>query len=59
SQRFDDLSFYDGGGILLGKGLYGVFTYRTLTALRMFVNDEINQLEYGVRIASHYLKPGG
>nr|ACO10343.1 S-adenosyl-L-methionine-dependent methyltransferase METT5D1 [Caligus rogercresseyi] len=33
--------------------------HRTLTALRMFVNDEINQLEYGVRIASHYLKPGG
>ncbi|XP_040567737.1 putative receptor-type tyrosine-protein phosphatase mosPTP-1 isoform X2 [Lepeophtheirus salmonis] len=32
---------------------------KTITALRMFINDEINQLEYGVRIASHYLKPGG
>ncbi|CAB4064055.1 unnamed protein product [Lepeophtheirus salmonis] len=31
----------------------------TITALRIFINDEINQLNLVLRIASHYLKPGG
>lgn len=34
-------------------------TSRTITALRLFVNDELNELQYGIRIASHYLKPDG
>lgn len=28
-------------------------------ALRIFVNDELNELNYGVELAHTYLKPGG
>ncbi|XP_040569631.1 12S rRNA N(4)-cytidine methyltransferase METTL15 [Lepeophtheirus salmonis] len=30
-----------------------------ITALRIFINDEVNQLNIGIRTASHFLKPGG
>ena len=32
----------------------------TITALRMFVNDEINQLDFGINnVATNYVAPGG
>ena len=34
------------------------FLFKTVTALRMFVNDELNQLDYAIRvIARKFLKP--
>merc|ERR1712141_295983 len=34
------------------------FLFKTITALRMFVNDELNQLDFAIRnIARHFLKP--
>ena len=34
------------------------FLFKTVTALRMFVNDELNQLDFAIReIATRFLKP--
>ncbi|XP_025085043.1 probable methyltransferase-like protein 15 homolog [Pomacea canaliculata] len=32
---------------------------RTFQALRIFVNNELNELHNGLELASHYLRPGG